>query len=92
MAAPPRDRKGGYLQAALMMLRPYLEAGARIEWMDADADLRQQYYGFTAGVTGYVGGSQLKLQAAYTYKLHPALADLRDDYLLISAQTTAGFY
>lgn len=80
------DRQGLWAQAALMLLRPYLELAARYEWFDVPTDERQRFHAVTAGLTGYVFHDRLKLQAAYGHKFHYAGPSLRDDYLLLFLQ------
>lgn len=80
------DRQGAWAQAALMVLRPYLELEGRYEWLHAPTDARQRFHALTAGVTGYVFRDQIKVQAAYGHKIHYAGPAVRDDYLLLLLQ------
>ncbi|HRI49756.1 MAG TPA: hypothetical protein PLW65_06215 [Pseudomonadota bacterium] len=80
------DRQGLWAQAALMVLRPYLELEGRYEWFDVPADERQRFHALTAGLSGYVLSDRIKAQAAYGRKFHYAGPALRDDYLLLLLQ------
>jgi len=80
------DRQGLWAQAALMVLRPYLELEGRYEWFDVPTDERQRFHALTAGLTGYVLHDRIKAQVAYGRKLHYAGPALRDDYLLVLLQ------
>ena len=80
------DRQGLWAQAALMVLRPYLELEGRYEWFDVKADERQRFHALTAGLTGYVLSDRIKAQVAYGRKFHYAGPALRDDYLLLLLQ------
>lgn len=80
------DRQGLWAQAALMMLRPYLELEGRYEWFDVPTDERQRFHAMTVGLTGYVLHDRVKAQAAYGRKFHYAGLALRDDYLLFLLQ------
>jgi hypothetical protein len=80
------DRQGVWAQAALMVLRPYLELAGRYEWFDVPTDERQRFHALTAGLTGYVFGDRVKVQVAYGRKFHYAGPALRDDYLLLLVQ------
>ena len=80
------DRQGIWAQAALMVLRPYLELEGRYEWFDVPTDERQRFHALTAGLTGYVLQDRVKVQAAYGRKFHYAGPAVRDDYLLLLLQ------
>ena len=80
------DRQGIWAQAALMVLRPYLELAGRYEWFDVPMDARQRFHALTAGLTGYVFHDRVKAQVAYGRKFHYAGPALRDDYLLLLLQ------
>lgn len=80
------DRQGIWAQAALMVLRPYLELEGRYEWFDVPTDERQRFHALTLGLSGYVFHDRVKAQAACGRKLHYAGAMLRDDYLLLLLQ------
>ena len=80
------DRQGIWAQAALMLLRPYLELEGRYEWFDVPTDARQRFHALTTGLTGYVLHDQVKVQVAYGRKFHYAGTALRDDYLLLLLQ------
>lgn len=88
--APPgarADRQGLWAQAALMLLRPYVELEGRYEWFDLPSDEKQQFHALTGGLTAYVQGGLLKLQAAYGHRFHYAGPTVQDDYLLLEMQT-----
>ena len=80
------DRQGLFAQAALMLLRPYLELTSRYEWFDLPTDSRQRFSALTAGLTGYVVSDAVKVQVAYGHKFHYGSAAPRDDYLLLLIQ------
>lgn len=80
------DRQGLWAQAALMLLRPYLELEARYEWFDVPTEERQRFHAVTAGLTGYIFHDRVKAQAAYGRKFHYAGPALRDDYVLLLMQ------
>ena len=80
------DRQGLWAQAALMVLRPYLELEGRYEWFDVPTDERQRFHALTLGLTGYVLQDRVKVQAAYGRKFHYAGPAVRDDYLLLLLQ------
>ena len=80
------DRQGLWAQAALMLLRPYLELEARYEWFDVPTEERQRFHAVTAGLTGYIFHDRVKAQAAYGRKFHYTGPALRDDYVLLLVQ------
>ncbi len=86
VSGPPTGRQGAWAQAALMLLRPYLELEGRYEWFDMPSDDRQRFHSLTAGLTGYVQKGTLKLQAAYGHKFHSAGPAVQDDYVLFVMQ------
>src|SRR5207249_1369464 len=77
LPVPRLKRQGLWAQAALMLLRPYLELAARYEWVDEPGFQRFRYQDFTVGVTGYFLRSLARVQLAYDHKLHaePGWAD-----------------
>jgi hypothetical protein len=88
-SVPPElraDRQGLFAQAALMVLRPYLEVEARYEWFDVPTDARQRFHALTAGLTGYIFRDHVKAQAVYGHKFHDKSLTLRDDYLMLLIQ------
>lgn len=91
------DRQGVWAQAALMVLRPYLELEGRYEWFHgapppeapspgAGADARQRFHALSAGLTGFLYDNTLKLQAAYGRRFHDDGSQIQDDYLLVVMQ------
>lgn len=72
-----RTRQSLWLQAAWMLVRPYLELEARYEWFDAPRAPRNQFHAATVGFTLYVLGTRARLQTAYAHKfrLHGAIED-----------------
>ncbi|HWE26446.1 MAG TPA: hypothetical protein VHB97_00510, partial [Polyangia bacterium] len=85
---PSPQRQGMWLEAAVMLWRPWIEASARYDWLDNGGQAGQRFHAITAGVDLY-GRKLLKLQAVYTHKFHygamsagaPAIDD--DVFLLV---------
>jgi hypothetical protein len=80
------DRAGVTGQLALMLWRPYLELEARYEWFHAPDVETKRFHAVTAGLTGYLYQTHVKLQLAYGHKFHYGGPPVRDDYLLIVLQ------
>jgi hypothetical protein len=81
-------RQGVWAQAALMLLRPYLELEARYEWVNEPGFTRFRYQDLTVGVTSYLVQTLLRAQLAYSHKFH-AERGWEDDALVIAL--TASF-
>lgn len=87
-AAP--QRQGMWLQAAVMLWRPWIEASARYDWLDNPGQAGQRFHAVTAGIDLY-GRKLVKLQLLYTHKFHygPMSAGapaIDDDVLLFVGQ------
>jgi len=82
-------RQGLWLEAAVMLWRPWIEVAARYDWMDSSLQPGQQFNAVTAGLSGF-GGRLLKLQLLYTHKFHygipPGRPEIADDLFLIVGQ------
>jgi hypothetical protein len=84
---PRAARSGLWLEAAVMLLRPWLEVAARYDWLDEPAQAGQQFHAVTAGLTGYIFDQRLRVQTLYTHKIHfglPSGRSIPDDVLLFS--------
>jgi len=66
---PAPSREGMWIEAAVMLWRPWIEVSARYDWLDNPAQAGQQFHAVTAGLDLY-GRKLLKLQALYTHKFH----------------------
>ncbi|HUT77710.1 MAG TPA: hypothetical protein VM285_08495, partial [Polyangia bacterium] len=64
---PPVDGVGAYLQAGWQILPGTLEVAARFDWSDADLLVAGSRFHPAAGVTWFVAGHGLKLQAFYGF-------------------------
>lgn len=64
---PPVDGVGAYLQAGWQLLPGTLEAAARFDWSDADLLIAGSRFHPAAGVTWFISGHGLKLQAFYGF-------------------------
>src|SRR5262249_49731103 len=84
VTAPRRSRQGVWAALALLVWRPHLELEARYEW-PADPRLAgHQLHAATVGATAYLFRGILRLQVAYTRKVHAA-GDYEDDVALLGA-------
>jgi hypothetical protein len=87
---PPVDGVGAYLQAGWQFLPGILEAAARFDWSDPDLLIAGSRFHPAAGVTWFVAGHGLKLQAfygidfAYDDPFPPGTAWREPDYHSIS--------
>jgi hypothetical protein len=81
----PRLRQGLWAQASVMAWRPHVELDGRYEWLDEPAFWRERLHAFTAGVSVYEFDGSIRVQAAYTYKLHASGA--YDDQIALLAIT-----
>jgi hypothetical protein len=85
---PAPSRQGMWIEAAVMLWRPWIEVSARYDWLDNPAQAGQRFHAVTAGLDLY-GKKLLKVQALYTHKFHygamsagaPAIDD--DLFLLV---------
>lgn len=87
---PMPSRQGVWIEAAVMLWRPWIEVAARYDWLDSPQQAGQRFHAATAGLDLY-GGKLLKLQALYTHKFHyGAMAagapDIDDDLFLFVGQ------
>ena len=87
---PAPQRQGMWVQAAVMLWRPWIEVSARYDWMDDPQQAGQSFHAVTAGLDLY-GRKLLKLQALYTHKFHygfmaAGAPELADDVFLIVGQ------
>jgi hypothetical protein len=84
-----RARQGGYLEAAWMVWRPWVELAARYDWLDEPHQPGQRFHGPTVGVTFYAFRQLLRVQSLYTHKIHYGVAASRpaieDDVFLFAA-------
>ena len=87
---PAPQRQGMWLEAAVMLWRPWIEAAARYDWLDDPAQAGQQFHAVTVGLDVY-GRKLLKLQALYTHKFHDGpmalgAPEISDDVFLLVGQ------
>ncbi|MCU1280506.1 MAG: Phosphate-selective porin [bacterium] len=87
---PSPSRQGMWVEAAVMLWRPWIEASARYDWLDNPPQAGQRFHAVTAGVDLY-GRKLLKLQLLYTHKFHYGAASagappIDDDLFLLVGQ------
>ena len=87
---PAPQRQGMWVQASVMLWRPWIEVSARYDWMDNPQQAGQSFHAVTTGLDLY-GRKLLKLQALYTHKFHygfmaAGAPELADDVFLIVGQ------
>jgi len=87
---PAPQRQGMWVQAAVMLWRPWIEVSARYDWFDNPGQAAQRFHAVTAGLDLY-GRKLLKLQVVYTHKFHygpmaVGVPDIDDDVLLFVGQ------
>jgi hypothetical protein len=70
LAQPRIPRQGLTAQASVMVWRPHVELEARYEWLDETRPLRDRFHAFTAGLSVYELEGIVRVQLAYTRKLH----------------------
>jgi len=69
-ASPRVTRQGLTAQAAVMVWRPHIELEARYEWLDEPRPGRDRFQAFSGGLSVYELDGIVRVQLAYTYKLH----------------------
>ncbi|HEX6838766.1 MAG TPA: hypothetical protein VF334_19445 [Polyangia bacterium] len=87
---PTPSRQGMWVQAAVMLWRPWIEVSARYDWMANPGQAGQQFHAVTAGLDLY-GKKLLKLQVLYMHKFHygfqaAGAPPISDDVLLFVGQ------
>jgi len=87
---PAPQRQGVWVQAAVMLWRPWIEVSARYDWLDNPGQAAQRFHAVTAGLDVY-GRKLLKLQVVYTHKWHNGpeavgVPEISDDVLLFVGQ------
>jgi len=87
---PAPQRQGMWVQAAVMLWRPWIEVSARYDWLDNTGQAGQRFHAITGGVDVY-GRKLLKLQALYTHKIHygaeaVGAPSIDDDVFLVVGQ------
>jgi hypothetical protein len=87
---PAPLRQGMWIQAAVMLWRPWIEVSARYDWLDNAGQAGQRFHAVTAGLDLY-GRKLLKLQALYTHKFHygpmsTGAPEIDDDVFLLVGQ------
>jgi hypothetical protein len=83
----PPQRQGLWVEAAVMLWRPFIEVAARFDWFDNPYQAGQRLLGVTGGLNLY-GWRMLKLQAQYAHKIHygPEPVPVEDDAFLLVGQ------
>jgi hypothetical protein len=84
------SRQGMWLEASVMLWRPWIEVSGRYDWLDNPAQAGQRFHAMTVGLDLY-GRKLLKLQALYTRKFHygamsAGAPEIADDVFLIVGQ------
>jgi hypothetical protein len=79
------NRQGLFAQAAVMVLRPWIELEGRYEWQTRPIteDPRGTFHGLTAGLTLYGWKTWVKGQLAYSHRFHYAGVGADDDIALM---------
>jgi hypothetical protein len=86
--APVWSRQGAWAGLALMMWRPYLELGARYDYLNVPSDRLRQFSAFTFGLNGYLWRTRAKLQVAYTHKFRGVIDDALMFMLTLTGSVT----
>ena len=86
---PRISRQGLWVEAAVILWRPWIEASARYDWLDNPAQAGQRFSALTVGADVYAWKQLLKVQALYTRKFRYAVTPVReieDDVFLLVGQ------